>query len=96
MKKQHNYHVYIMTNHSGTFYTGITSNLEKRIYEHKNKINKGFTSKYNINKLVYFTLFSDANQAILFEKKIKGWKREKKIELINRFNPEWKDLSEKW
>ena len=88
------YYVYILTNKSGTLYTGVTNNLGRRCYEHKSKVVKGFTSKYNIDKLVYYQVFEDIDQAIIIEKRIKGWKREKKITLINSFNPEWIDLTE--
>lgn len=90
------YYVYLMTNKSKTLYTGVTNNLVKRVYEHKNKIIKGFTTKYNINKLVYFEIFSDVTNAIAREKQIKGWLRKKKIELIESVNPEWKDLTDEW
>jgi putative endonuclease len=83
-----------MTNKSGTLYTGVTNNLERRIYEHKHHLVKGFTNKYNIDKLVYFEETSDINAAITREKQIKGWLRKKKIALIQSMNPEWKDLSE--
>jgi len=74
-------------------YTGITNNLERRIYEHKNKIVEGFTAKYNVNKLVYFDYTSDVSSAIAREKEIKGWTRQKKNELIQSINPKWDDLS---
>ena len=90
------YYVYIMTNHSGTLYTGVTNNLERRVYEHKNKLVPGFTSKYNITKLVYFEEGNDVNAALAREKQIKGWLRAKKIALIESINPEWKDLSSNW
>lgn len=77
-------------------YTGITNNLERRVYEHKNKLVKGFTAKYNINKLVYFDYTENVISAISREKQIKGWSREKKNELIESTNPEWKDLSERF
>ena len=77
-------------------YTGVTSDLEQRVYEHKNKLVKGFTSRYNINKLVYFEEFGDVNEAISREKQIKAGSRKKKIALIEKHNPEWKDLSEGW
>lgn len=77
-------------------YIGMTNNLERRIYEHKNKINIGFTQKYNVDKLVYFESTTNAFSAIEREKEIKKWRREKKNDLINAFNPEWKDLSEEW
>ncbi|NWF91245.1 MAG: GIY-YIG nuclease family protein [Ignavibacteriaceae bacterium] len=88
------FHVYIMTNKSKTLYTGMTNNLNRRVYEHKNKLIQGFTKKYNIDKLVYFELFNNPTDAIRREKQIKGWIRKKKIELIESINPEWKDLSE--
>jgi putative endonuclease len=90
------YYVYIMTNKSKTLYTGMTNDLLRRVYEHKNKLVKGFTEKYNINKLVYFEITNDAYSAIVREKQIKGWLREKKISLIESMNPEWNDLSEEW
>lgn len=90
------FYVYIMTNKSKTLYTGVTGNLEKRVYEHKNKLVPGFTSKYNIAKLVYFETTSDVHSAITREKQIKGWLRSKKISLIESVNPEWKDLSLDW
>ena len=85
-----------MTNNSKTLYTGVTNNLNRRVYEHKNKLIRGFTFKYNITKLVYFEIFNDINQAIAREKQIKGWLRSKKINLIESVNPEWNDLSQEW
>lgn len=90
------YYVYIMTNKSKTLYTGVTNNLNRRVYEHKNKLLPGFTAKYNITKLVYYEIFNDINQAISREKQIKGWLRQKKIDLIESLNSEWNDLSEGW
>ena len=91
MNKQYN--IYIMTNeHNNVLYTGVTSNLKKRVYEHKKKLISGFTKKYNTNKLVYYETFDNAYNAIIREKKIKGGSRKKKIDLINSMNPEWKDL----
>ncbi len=75
-------------------YTGVTSGLIKRVYEHKNKLADGFTQKYNVNKLVYYEIFGDIMSAIEREKQIKGWVRKKKIALIEKENPEWKDLYE--
>jgi putative endonuclease len=87
--------VYIMTNERNTvLYTGVTSNLNKRVYEHKTKAVKGFTQKYNITKLVYYEVCAEANEAILREKQIKGGSRRKKIDLINSMNISWKDLAE--
>jgi len=91
------YFIYIMTNKYNTvLYTGITNNIQRRVYEHKNKSIKGFTSKYNITKLVYYEDYEDVNAAICREKQIKGWTRKKKDELINKLNPDWKDLSDDW
>ena len=85
-----------MTNKSGTLYTGVTNDLERRVYEHKNKLVEGFTKKYNITKLVYFDDTNDVESAITREKQIKGWLRKKKIALIESVNPYWKDLAEDW
>ena len=87
------YYIYILTNKSRTLYTGITNDLNRRLYEHKNKLIEGFTKKYNISILVYFELFTNPDDAIRREKQIKGWLRKKKINLIESTNPEWKDLS---
>jgi putative endonuclease len=82
-----------MTNHhNNVLYTGVTNNLERRCFEHKKKLNKGFTQKYNVNKLVYFEVFDSIIYAIAREKEIKGFLRKKKIELIKTLNPDWKDL----
>lgn len=85
-----------MTNKSGTLYVGMTNNIKKRIYDHKEKLIPGFTKKYNINRLIYFEAFGDVHSAIAREKTIKGWLRKKKIELVSRTNPDWKDLSGNW
>jgi len=74
----------------------VTNNLERRIYEHRNKLIPGFTSKYNVHKLVYFEETNDINAALAREKEIKGWRREKKNRLIEQINPSWADLSEGW
>ena len=88
------YYVYLITNwNNKVMYVGVTNNLERRIYEHKNKLVKGFTEKYNVNKLVYFEETEDVIAAIAREKEIKKWRREKKDQLVNRMNPNWKDLS---
>lgn len=94
--RDYNYFVYIVTNKSKTLYIGVTNNLERRMYEHKHKMFKGFSEKYNINKLIHQEYFNNINEAIAREKQLKGWRREKKIKLINEFNSEWKDLSEGW
>ena len=91
------YYVYILTNQSNkVLYTGISYNLERCVYDHRVKLIKGFTSKYNINKLVYYDSTTDVNSAIAREKQIKGWSRQKKIDLITGVNPQWVDLSEGW
>ena len=92
MKKK-SFYVYILTNKSNkVLYIGITNNSSRRVYEHKQKFVKGFTSKYKVDKLVYYEVFDDPYNAISREKQLKGWLRNKKIELINSFNPLWKDL----
>jgi len=89
-----NYYVYIFTNWNNTvMYIGVTNDLVRRLYEHKNKLYDGFTKKYNLNKLVYFELFFDINEVINREKEIKKWRREKKNNLVESKNPDWKDLS---
>ncbi|WP_342349661.1 GIY-YIG nuclease family protein [uncultured Nitrospira sp.] len=90
------YYVCIMTNQSGTLYTGVTNDLARRIYEHKEGQGGQFTSKYRITKLLYFEETRDIHAALSREKQIKGWTRAKKLELIATDNPEWKDLSEAW
>lgn len=93
--KQKEYCVYIMTNRVNTvFYTGVTNDLARRVYEHKSNVPKSFTSRYKLHKLVYFEVTSDINAAIQREKQIKSGSRQKKIDLINVNNPEWRDLSE--
>ena len=92
-----NYYTYILTNwNNQVMYIGVTNNLERRVLEHKNSLFKGFTTKYNVNKLVYYEWYNDINSAIAREKQLKGWKRYKKNELVETINPEWKDLSEDW
>lgn len=87
------YYVYVMTNQwDSVFYTGITNNLVRRIYEHKNKLVKGFTEKYKISRLIYFEEFSDPREAITREKQFKDYNRAKKLEIIERVNPFLKDL----
>ena len=90
------YYVYIMSNKSGTLYTGITNDLEQRVYQHKNKLIEGFTKRYNITQLVYFSSSDNVATAIAREKQIKGMLRSKKIELIKTMNPQLKGLSEGW
>ena len=91
------YFVYILTNwDDSVIYIGVTSNLKKRLYEHRNDLADGFTKKYNVHKLVYFEESTDVNSAIAREKQLKGWTRKKKNQLIQKANPEWKDLSSNW
>ncbi|HYE09469.1 MAG TPA: GIY-YIG nuclease family protein [Patescibacteria group bacterium] len=86
-------YVYILTNKMNTvLYTGVTNDLVRRIYKHKEKLVDGFTKKYNVNKLVYYETFNDIKSAIQREKQIKGITRQKKIDLINTINKNWKDL----
>ncbi len=90
-------YIYIITNKNNTtLYTGVTSNLNKRIYEHKNHLIEGFSKRYNLEKLVYYEIFSDVRDAINREKQIKAGSRNKKEKLINSINPQWNDLSEGW
>ena len=92
-----NYYVYILTNwNNKVMYVGVTSDLQRRLYEHKNKLADGFTSKYNVHKLVYFEQTTDVKAAIGREKQLKGWLRQRKNELVETTNPDWKDLSEDW
>jgi putative endonuclease len=90
------YWVYILSNKSRTLYIGITNDIERRVVEHREKVQPGFTSGYNISRLVYYEEFGDPDSAIAREKQLKGWLRKKKIALIESMNPEWKDLSEGW
>jgi putative endonuclease len=95
--RDHNYYVYIMTTENNRImYIGITNDLERRDYEHKHKLIKGFTQKYNVTKLVYYEQTHDVETAIVREKQLKGWLRRKKNELVETINPSWRDLSEDW
>lgn len=92
----HKSYIYIVSNKKdGSLYIGVTSDLTKRIYEHKNKLIKGHTEKYNLDKLVYFELFDQIDLAIVREKQLKNWHRQWKINLIEKDNPNWEDLYEK-
>ncbi len=90
------YYVYILASKTGTLYTGVTSRLRTRVFEHKTKRYPGFTAKYNVNRLLYVETFETAMGAIRREKQIKGYRREKKINLIDATNPLWDDLAENW
>ena len=91
------YFVYILTNkYNRVLYTGVTNDLRRRVYEHKNHLVSGFTKQYNVHKLVYYDNTPDVYSAISREKQIKGWSRAKKIKLITEMNPDWHDLSLDW
>jgi putative endonuclease len=85
-----------MANQSRTLYVGLTNNIRRRVREHKDGLFEGFTLRYNINALVYIESFGDIDSAIAREKQIKHWSREKKLNLINQVNPDWRDLSDGW
>ena len=95
-KQRNRYHVYLMTNSTHRLYVGVTSDLERRVYEHKNKLIEGHTAKYNLTWLAYFEETSDVRAALEREKQIKNWRREKKTALIESTNPLWKDLARDW
>ena len=91
------YYVYLMSNATNsTLYIGVTNNLRRRVYEHKNELTEGFTKRYHIHKLVYFENTTDVRAAIEREKQLKGWSRAKKNALVATMNPEWMDLSLQW
>ncbi len=90
------YYVYILGSRSLNLYTGVTNNLKRRVLEHKLGLLEGFTKKYRIDRLLYFEGFPDAREAISWEKRIKAWRREKKLALIQENNPGWLDLAEHW
>jgi len=90
------FYVYMMTNRSRiVLYTGVTNDLTRRVWEHKNHVVNGFTAKYKLDRLVYYEQFSDAISAITREKAIKAWRREKKNDLVRKLNPKWEDLAKK-
>jgi len=93
---QRSYYVYILASKSRRLYIGVTNDLERRVYEHKNKLADGFTKKYGIDRLVYYEEGGDVLFAIEREKQLKGWLRAKKIVLIESMNPAWDDLSDAW
>jgi len=97
MKTIHQYYIYILASKiRGTLYIGMTNDLQRRVYEHKLGIKKGFTQKYGVNKLVYYETFQDVNEAIDRENNMKKWKRAWKIKLIEKDNKRWDDLSKDW
>lgn len=97
MKTIHQYYVYILASKiRGTLYIGVSNDLQRRVYEHKMEIEKGFTKKYGVSRLVYFETFQNIDEAIDREKKMKKWKRDWKIKLIEENNKRWLDLSHDW
>ena len=90
------YFVYVLANWSRTLYVGVTNDLERRLFEHKKGLVKGFTRRYRVDRLVYFEVTTDVLPAISREKQLKSWRRSRKVALIESSNPEWKDLSEGW
>ena len=94
--REGSYFNYIVASRSHTLYVGMTGNLQKRVFEHKDRAYGGFSSQYNCNRLVWFESFNDPSKAIGREKQLKGWRREKKIALIEKTNPTWQDLSQGW
>ncbi len=95
-RRTHRYSVYIMGSITGTLYVGVTSDLPCRVLQHKNHAFAGFTAKYEVDRLLYYEVFEQVGQAIGREKQLKGWRREKKVALIEAVNPQWTDLSRKW
>ena len=93
---QRQYYVYILTNRTRRLYVGVTNDLHRRMFEHKQKLVPGFTSTYNLTWLAYYETTNDIYGAISREKQIKAWRREKKMALVATMNPEWKDLSTSW
>lgn len=87
---------YIMASMSGTLYIGMSNNLDKRVQDHKQGLIEGFSKKYRCTRLVYYESYDDVRNAINREKQLKGWRREKKVTLMERGNPRWQDLSENW
>jgi putative endonuclease len=94
MPKQ--YYVYLMASKSRVLYVGVTNDLQRRVEQHKQKLVEGFTARYNITRLVYYEVTNDVHAALAREKEIKGWRRSKKVALIESVNPTWRDLSDDW
>ena len=95
-QRERRYSVYILGSLSGTLYIGITSNLPFRVRQHKEQPFRGFSAKYGVDRLLYYETYGEVSRAIAREKQLKGWKRERKIALIEEGNPQWKDLSHGW
>lgn len=96
MAREKHYFVYILASLSGTLYIGVSGNLHRRVWQHKQHEVEGFTKEYEVDRLVYWEDFGNVHNAIHREKQLKGWRREKKIALIESENPQWKDLSKGW
>jgi putative endonuclease len=96
MRAEREYYVYILANKMRRLYVGVTIDLERRVWEHRTKAVDGFTSRYNIDRLVWYASTNQVVDAIAREREIKGWRREKKIALIEAENPEWRDLARDW
>jgi putative endonuclease len=94
--RDHFYYAYMVASRSRTLYVGVTSDLQKRVFEHKRKLHEGFSATYHCERLVWFESFSEVDEAIAREKQLKRWRREKKVALIEANNPTWVDLSEGW
>jgi putative endonuclease len=94
--REHRYATYILASRSHQFYVGVTNNLERRMRQHREHAFEGFTARYNVDRLVWYQIFGDIRAAIAREKQLKGWRRAKKIQLIESENPTWQDLSEEW
>jgi putative endonuclease len=90
------YYVYLLASRSRVLYVGVTGDLQRRVGQHKQKLVEGFTQRYNVTMLVYYEVTNDVHVALAREKQIKGWRRSKKVALIESMNPEWKDLSSEW
>ena len=90
------YFICILSNEARMLYTGVTNNIQRRVFEHRQKQVSSFTSRYNLYRLVYFEAFGDIRDAIAREKQIKGWRRSKKLVLIRQMNPQWQDLAAGW
>jgi putative endonuclease len=94
--REHVYFAYIVASKSRTLCVGVTSDLLRRVFQHKQKTHSGFTARYNCNRLVWFGRFTEVSAAIQREKELKGWIRDKKVALVEAANPTWEDLSESW
>ena len=90
------FYVYILSSYRGTLYVGVTNNLERRLYEHRQKLVVGFTQRYKVSKLIYYETTESVEAAIAREKELKGWQRSKKVALIEASNPYWLDLAKEW